>query len=436
MNTKTTLVMHNGVNNLPVVKPTEMKAKYNASELGTIRLKQFLPIIESIATGTPDNIVRQSDAAGLVANIPSLEQNRSRIDKLYKNTRIDTRHLAVNLLSDEAIAHGHSQTIQSRMQMYQEFAIPLAERVAKKALLSASESMKTNNHLYSDTNIEDHIRLIVFVSSTGFVAPGIDTELIKSLGLRRDTARVTVNFMGCAAAMNGLRVASDHVRANPTHKALVVCLEISSINAVFEDDMNDVIIHSIFGDGCAAVVVGACQPEQAIGQGKVVIKDHLSYLVEDTEDGIVLGIRDNGITCQLSRQLPDYIRTGVNPIIERFLASHELTKENIDLWAIHPGGTRIIQNSQDSLGLTDSQVADSWEILRQYGNMLSPSVLFVMERMLFSNENNSSVDKEYVGLDNPNHHWKDSTEQMKALTGIAFSFSPGVGIEGILFQKV
>ncbi|MEH1826630.1 MAG: naringenin-chalcone synthase [Nostoc sp.] len=437
MNTKTTLVMHNGVNNLPVVKPTEMKAKYNASELGTIRLKQFLPIIESIATGTPDNIVRQSDAAGLVANIPSLEQNRSRIDKLYKNTRIDTRHLAVNLLSDEAIAHGHNQTIQSRMQMYREFAVPLAERVAKKALLSASESMKTNNNLYSDTNIEDHIRLIVFVSSTGFVAPGIDTELIKSLGLRRDTARVTVNFMGCAAAMNGLRVASDHVRANPTHKVLVVCLELSSINAVFEDDMNDVIIHSIFGDGCAAVVVGACQPEQAIGQGKVVIRDHLSYLVEDTEDGIVLGIRDNGITCQLSRQLPDYIKTGVNPIIERFLASHELTKENIDLWAIHPGGTRIIQNSQDSLGLTDSQVADSWEILRQYGNMLSPSVLFVMERMLFSSENNSAAaDKEYVGLDNPNHHWKDSTEQMKALTGIAFSFSPGVGIEGILFQKV
>jgi alpha-pyrone synthase len=437
MNTKNTLVMNNQVNNLAVVKPTEVKAKYNPSELGTIKSKQFLPIIESIATGTPDNIIRQSDAAGLVANIPSLQQNRCRIDKLYKNTRIDTRHLAVNLLSNEAIAHGYGKTIQSRMQMYQEFAIPLAERVAKKALLTASESMETSNHLYSDMNIKDRIRLIVFVSSTGFIAPGIDTELIKSLGLRRDTARVTVNFMGCAAAMNGLRVASDHVRANPTHKVLLVCLELSSINAVFEDEMNDVIIHSIFGDGCAAVVVGACQPEQAIGQGKVIIKDHLSYLVENTEDGIVLAIRDNGITCQLSRQLPDYIKTGVNPIIERFLASHELTKESIDLWAVHPGGTRIIQNSQDSLGLTDSQVADSWEILRQYGNMLSPSVLFVMERMLFRSENNSSTaDKEYAELDNPNKHWQDSSEQMKPLTGIAFSFSPGVGVEGILFQKV
>ncbi|MEH1931171.1 type III polyketide synthase [Nostoc sp.] len=437
MNPKKTLAIHNKIDSLPAVQLTEIKAKYSSSELGTIKLKQFLPIIESIATGTPNNIVRQSDAAGLVAKIPSLEQNRCRIDKLYKNTRIDTRHLAVNLLSDEAIAHNYSKTIQSRMQMYQEFAVPLAERVAKKALLTASESMKTSNHLYSDMNIKDHIRLIVFVSSTGFVAPGIDTELIKSLGLRRDTARVTVNFMGCAAAMNGLRVACDHVRANPTHKVLLVCLELSSINAVFEDEMNDVVIHSIFGDGCAAVVIGACQPEQAIGQGKVIIRDHLSYLVENTEDGIVLGIKDNGITCQLSRQLPDYIKTGVNPIIERFLASHKLTKKSIDLWAVHPGGTRIIQNSQDSLGLSDSQVADSWEILRQYGNMLSPSVLFVMERMLFRSQNNSSAaDKEYVGLDNPNKDWKDATEQTKALTGIAFSFSPGVGVEGILFQKV
>lgn len=95
-------------------------------------------------------------------------------------------------------------------------------------------------------------------------------------------------------------------------------------------------------------------------------------MVEQTEDGIVLGIQDNGITCQLSRQLPDYIETGVGPIVERFLASHELTRESIDLWAVHPGGTRIIEKSQRSLGLSDSQVADSWEILRQYGNMLSP----------------------------------------------------------------
>jgi len=429
MNTKLIQQVQKAINNHPFVQPMQIKAKRGLDEVGAIKSKQVLPTIESIATGTPNNIIRQSDAAKLVANLSTLEQNRFRIDKLYSNTRIDTRHLAVNLLSDETIAAcKHHNTIQARMQMYEKYAVPLADQVARKALLSASAST---------ANIENSISLIVFVSSTGFVAPGVDTELINRLGLRRDTSRVTVNFMGCAAAMNGLRIACDHVRANPTHKALVVCLELSSINAVFEDNINDVIIHSIFGDGCAAVVIGASEEEQAIAQGKVVIRDHLSYLVENTADGIVLGIRDNGITCQLSRSLPDYIETGVGPIIELFLSHHGFTKESIDLWAVHPGGTRIIEKSQRSLGLSDSQVADSWEILRQYGNMLSPSVLFVMERMLLRCEKDSpSADKEYVGLGNLNNDWQDSTEKITALTGIAFSFSPGVGIEGILFQKL
>lgn len=428
MNTKTTPDIHQPIINYSLIQPKLFQVINTLYHKSGVKSKQFFPTIESIATGTPNNIVRQSDAAKLVANLPTLEQNRSRIDKLYRNTRIDTRHLAIDLLSDDTLDKSHHNNIQSRMQMFMEYGVPLAEEVSRKALLTA-EQKETSNHLGKES-IEDSIRLIVFVSSTGFVAPGVDTELIKSLGLRRDTARVTVSFMGCAAAMNGLRVACDHVRAHPTHKVLLVCLELSSINAVFEDDMNDVIIHSIFGDGCAAVVIGACEQEQAKARGKVVIRDHLSYLAENTEDGIVLGIRDNGITCQLSRQLPDYIRTGVNPIIERFLASHKLTKQSIDLWAVHPGGTRIIENAQSSLGLSDSQVADSWEVLRQYGNMLSPSVLFVMERMLRRYENDSPrVEEKYMGLGNSN-------EKVKALTGIAFSFSPGVGIEGILFQKL
>ncbi|MBD2461275.1 naringenin-chalcone synthase [Oscillatoria sp. FACHB-1407] len=391
-----------------------------------ISSKSILPTIESIATGTPDNLIRQADAAKVVANLPRLKQHGTRIEKIYNNTRIDTRHLALDLLSDEAIAFSQQATIQARMQMYEEYAVPLAERVARKALASANTQMQLSDP-YSGEAIEDAIHLIVFVSSTGFIAPGIDTKLIKTLGLRRDIARVPLHFMGCAAAMNGLRVASDYVRANPAHKALVICLELSSVNAVFEDDMNDVIIHSIFGDGCAAVVIGACEAERAIAQGKVVIRDNFSYLVEDTEDGITLGVNDNGITCRLSRHLPDYIELGVRPVIERFLQSHNLTPDHIDLWAVHPGGTRIIEKVQSSLNLSDRQVAESWEILRQYGNMLSASILFVLEQHLFQSEANTSN----AALSEECR----PTQPMTSLTGLAFSFSPGVGIEGLLFQK-
>jgi alpha-pyrone synthase len=218
-----------------------------------------------------------------------------------------------------------------------------------------------------------------------------------------------------------VRVASDYVRSHPDRKSLVICLELSSVNAVFEDNLNDIIIHSLFGDGCAAVVIGVGTADEAAGSGKIVIQDHLSYLVEDTEDGITLGVRDNGITCKLSRHLPDYIESGVNRVIGQFLASHHLTQADIDLWAVHPGGTRIIEKAQLSLGLSDSQVADSWEILRQHGNMLSCSVLFVMELMMMRR---CSV----VG--------SQVSPTGGSATGLAFSFSPGVGIEGLLFQVV
>jgi alpha-pyrone synthase len=388
--------------------------------------KQFFPMIKSLVTGTCENIIPQSDAAKVVTNLLKLEPNRARIDQLYKNTRIETRHLAVDLLSDEIIAFSQQRgNIESRMNLFKKYAVPVAERVARQALEEASAS---------EENITDSIRLIVFVSSTGFVAPGVDIELIEKLELRRDIARVNVSFMGCAAAMNGLRVACNHVLAHPTHKALVICLELSSVNAVFEEEIGDMIIHSIFGDGCAAMVIGAIEEEQAFGRGKIVIKDHFSYLVPETKDGIRLGIKDNGITCKLSRQLPDYIEAGVNPIIERFLASHQLRKENIDLWGIHPGGTRIIEKSQISLGLSDDQVAVSWEILRQYGNMLSTSILFVLQLMILRRNENYIADPDYVGLSNQHNEAQKSPEKQTALTGIAFSFSPGIGVEGILFQ--
>jgi alpha-pyrone synthase len=368
------------------------------------RPNRVVATIEAIATGTPDNIVQQSEAAKFVANLPSLKKNQSRIEQLYQNTSIQTRYMAVNLLSEEEIAFCRERnTIQARMEMYRQYGIPLAEKVARSAIA------KIDNQ-----TIKDEIGLIVFVSSTGFVAPGVDAELIKRLGLRRDTARVTVNFMGCAAAMNGLRVAADYVKAYPHRKALVVCLELSSVNAVFDENLNDIVIHSIFSDGCAAVVIGACLEDAAKGSGTIAITEHLSHLIENTEDGIVLGIEDRGITCRLSRNLPDYIESGVGAIVESFLASQELSKEDIDLWAVHPGGTKIIQKVQISLGLTDPQVADSWEILSQYGNMLSASVLFVMERM-------------FERLD-------DNRSKSQPVTGMAFSFAPGVGLEGILFQ--
>lgn len=404
---------------------------------------QFLPTIESIATGTPSHIIRQTDAAKFISDLYQVEEHPNYIDKIYKNTRIKNRHLAIDLLTDEVVNFCRKPgNIKQRMQLYAEFAVPLATTVARKAIdLAAERSRKNEPDCYE--KIEDTIGLIVFVTSTGFLAPGVDTKLIEYLGLRRNIARIPVNFMGCAAAITGLRVACDYLRAYPHSKALVVCLELSSINSAFEENINDIIIHSIFGDGCAAVVLGACDRDSLDDARRnfdrdrpIVIRDNFSYLVENTEDGIVLDVRDNGITCTLSPQLPSYIESGVAPIINNFLTQHHLTKEQIALWAIHPGGTRIIEKVQLALGLNDESVTDSWEVLSEYGNMLSCAVLFVMKRML-ARLDPSTTHVRHQQLD-PNNYAVDrqeSSENIDPLTGIAFSFSPGVGVEGLMFQK-
>jgi alpha-pyrone synthase len=357
-------------------------------------------VIEGIATGAPEQVFSQSDAAEEVAALFTDPVQQERIRRVYEKTRINERHLAIDPTDLEFRDFSERRgTIRERMNLYLEHAAPLAVDVARRALGSVPGQVE--------------VGLLVFVTSTGFIAPGVDVAVIKELGLPRTTNRVVVNFMGCAAAMNGIRIASDFARANPDKKALVISLEVSSINAVFAGDINEVITHSLFGDGCGAVVVGASEVRQPIPAGHIVIRETFSHLLDDAEDGIVLGVNDNGITCELAEDLPQYIYRGVDPVISRVLGSHGLGKSDVDLWAIHPGGPKIINESARSLGIDPERADVSWDILARYGNMLSVSLIFVLQQMA---------------------QLTDSDD--KVTTGVAFSFAPGVTLEGLLFDIV
>ena len=358
-------------------------------------------VIESIATGAPSRLVDQRAAADRVAGLFDDRQQRARIVRVFEKTRITARRMAVDPLDAEFDAFRRQPgTIRDRMSLFYQHAAPLAVDVAGRAVAGVPDAAA-------------QIGLLVFVTSTGFIAPGVDVAVIKELGLSPSVSRVVVNFMGCAAAMNGIRTASDYVRAHPAMKAMVVCIELSSVNAVFADTINDVIISSLFGDGCAAVVIGASQVQHPLAPGKVVIRDSFSRLLDEAEDGIVLGANHNGITCELSENLPDYIYAGVDPVVTQVLADNGLQKSDVDLWAIHPGGPKIIEESVHSLGIPAQAAAPSWDVLARYGNMLSVSLIFVLELMVAQEETTKAIS-----------------------TGVAFSFAPGVTVEGMLFDIV
>jgi len=253
------------------------------------------------------------------------------------------------------------------------------------------------------------------VSSTGFLGPGLDCHIIQEIGLSRGVDRALIGFMGCAAAMNGFRVGMDYCRSHDK-AALVCCVELSSVHTTFDDNVNDAILHAIFGDGCAAAVLGGRTAREAPKGAFAIVDDH-AWLMEGTEDGITLSINDTGISCKLSKYLPQYIAKNMKGYVDSFLGKHGLGMEDMDFWCVHPGGRRIIEEAQNGLGLTEEQCKYSWQVLNDYGNMLSPSVMFVLELIL--NDHKDALAKGEEGFKQ----------------GLAFSFSPGVGAEGI-FLKV
>ncbi len=372
-----------------------------------------------MATGNPKYKVTQKEALAIAMDAPACANLRNVLERVYSNSRISTRYMAIPDFTPTQRQDGDenffpdnlfSVSVQERLVKYKEVAVPLVTEVCQRAIDQAKIPL-------SD------IGKLVVVSSTGFLGPSLDCSLIENLGLDRGTDRSLIGFMGCAAAMNGYRIALDYVNSHPGKLALMVCVEISSVHTTFKDSINDAILHAIFADGAAACVLGAKKPSE-VPVGTLAIVDEHGHLMDGTKDGITLSINDDGISCVLSKYLPQYIAKNMGGFVDAFLGKHGIKRSDClgqdFFWAIHPGGRRIIEEAQNGLGLKESHAADSWAVLDTYGNMLSPSVMFVLDRV-FQRQNEHIRKGEF-----------DKCYKM----GLAFSFSPGVGAEGIMLKNI
>ncbi|CAM9583397.1 unnamed protein product [Choristocarpus tenellus] len=376
--------------------------------------EKVYPVIVGMATGNPEYRCTQQEALSVAMKAPKVSSVKPALERIYGNTRINSRYFAVpdftpdKASKDEPLFYptdgSYEVDVHTRLNKFKEKAVPLVTEVAQRAVKEAGLS-------------PSDISKLVVVSSTGFLGPGLDCELIRNLGLARSVDRTLIGFMGCAAAMNGFRNANDFVTANPGKYALMICVELSSVHTTFDDNINDAILHAIFADGCAAAVLAGVKKSEA-PKGTLAIVDNHAWLMEGTEDGITLAIKANGITCTLSKFLPQYIAKNIAFFADGLLKKNNLKRDDVDFWCVHPGGRRIIEESQNGLGLTEDQCADSWAVLGEYGNMLSPSVMFVLTRVF--ERHNKALSEGKRGYE----------------TGMAFSFSPGVGAEGILLKQI
>ncbi|TYQ30866.1 type III polyketide synthase [Pseudanabaena sp. UWO310] len=368
-------------------------------------------VLEAIATANPPYKLTQSEAADFMLKTESLSAAiRKRIPSIYANSGIDYRYSCLadyggNLPEFELYPQNWelspAPTTFSRNQKYTLYAPKIALQAAQQAIAEADNLQP-----------EDITHLIV-VSCTGFSAPGIDIHLMKQLGLRATISRTMIGFMGCHAAFNGLRTADAICQSDYKAKVLLVCVELCSLHFQVADTLENTIINAIFADGAAAAILSSHPFAEA--EGKLAYTDGYSFLIDNTEELMNWTIGDTGFLMGLSPRVPDIVADYLPNYLQNFLDPHHLTLNDLDFWAIHPGGRRIIEKIQAGFGLSDSMVSDSYEILRRYGNMSSPTVLFILKKILERNR---------AGIHAPLQN------------GIGLAFGPGLSIEGCLFQIV
>ncbi|MGD9507377.1 MAG: type III polyketide synthase [Geminicoccaceae bacterium] len=214
---------------------------------------------------------------------------------------------------------------------------------------------------------------LIVTTCTGMYAPGIDLEIVARWGLCPGVERVVIGFMGCQAALPGLKVARHIVRSQPTARVLMVNLELCTLHMQETSDLASVLSFLLFADGCAASVVSA-EPEGLAMLG------FATALLPDSGDQITWRVGNQGFLMWLDGAVPGTIARGLPGAAHTLLGGSHA--QEVELWAVHPGGRSILDATQEGLKLADAALADSRAVLRAYGNMSSPSVMFVLARIL------------------------------------------------------
>jgi alpha-pyrone synthase len=230
---------------------------------------------------------------------------------------------------------------------------------------------------------ESITHLITF-SCTGMSAPGLDMQLIEKLKLNRNVERTCINFMGCYAAINALKVANYIVRSQPGAVVLLAGVELCTLHYQKNEKQDQVIANALFADGAAACIVAAGKIETVHPFRSLVLNDFYAEFEPAGKDEMIWTIGDFGFDLRLSVYVPGLIGKNINSMLQKLFVKANTKQEDIEYYAIHPGGIKIIEACEEALQISKKENEISYRILREYGNMSSVTILFVLKEYLQS----------------------------------------------------
>jgi alkylresorcinol/alkylpyrone synthase len=254
--------------------------------------------------------------------------------------------------------------------------IEVASELGRQAVLSALDS----------ANIApDEVDVIVMVSSTGIAVPTVDARIAASIGLRPDVKRVPLFGLGCVAGAAGMARVHDYLRGFPGHVAVLLSVELCSLTLQHDDTSIPALIGvCLFGDGAASVVVTGADrvPNSPTTKSGPKVLDTRSRLIPETVDVMGWNVTSNGFQLVMSKDVPMMADTYLGEEVDRFLADHGLSTEDISTWVCHPGGPKVIESITNAIDLPPNALDQSWNSMRDHGNMSSVSVLDVLRRTI------------------------------------------------------
>ena len=358
--------------------------------------------IISIGTALPPYRHKQQEILQFMLNAYQPEaDDRRKISLLYERSGIETRYAVIPDYSvpvKERVFYPKTLDMEpfpgldQRMELYNTHATTLS-------IKAINECLKGHLHHHD-------ITCLITVSCTGMSAPGLDISVMQQLQLPNSIQRSSVNFMGCYAAIHALKMADNICRADAKAKVMIVCTELCTIHFQKDCEMDSIASGLLFADGAAAALVtGDDLSDEGIG-----ISNFYSEVALNGQEDMAWNLSEKGFLMRLSAYIPQLLQAGITPLLHNALKAGGFTRNDITRWAIHPGGKKILENIQKELQLTSADLRVSFDVLRNYGNMSSPTILFVLKQIM--------------------EHLTGPHEKI-----FAAAFGPGLTMETIILEK-
>lgn len=325
-----------------------------------------MPRIEAVATVVPPHVVNQEESMLLARQF--FQEAFPDIDRLlgiFSHSQIRKRHfcMPIDWFSQDRI---FAEKNQLYVENAEALAVEAVSRCLEKALVPA-----------------DTIDCLMFVSSTGIATPSMDSRLVNRLGLRPDITRVPLWGLGCAGGAMGLSRACEYARAYPQKRVLLVSVELCGLTFIRQDMLkSNLVATCLFGDGAAAVLVDGDEVATSSAVPRLSFCGSRTTTWPDTLDVMGWEVTEPGLRVIFSRDIPTLIKQSMKENVDSFLHPLDTSIDQLRHFIFHPGGAKVLTAYQQSLGISQDATRLSEEVLCNFGNMSSPTVLFVLEKSM------------------------------------------------------